>query len=151
MGEGREKGEEDEHNENGERGQRCSESRRASEGHSGVFFSLNLFIFIYWPCHVACRISVPWPKITPASPTFWKLRVFTAERSGSPQQASIFFFFLAAPFNLRNFSDLGLNPRPLQWKLGVFTAGHPGKFRTFDEHYYLWMTDRSRGNQRPKQ
>ena len=46
-GERQEKGEEDKQNERGERGQQCAQ-RPAEQGRdTRVFFSLNLFIFIY--------------------------------------------------------------------------------------------------------
>ena len=47
------------------------------------FLKLHFLIFIFWPCHVACGILVPWPGIDPGplsvrarSPNNWIARKF---------------------------------------------------------------------------
>ena len=58
---------------------------------------------------------------------------FSGECGVQQEKPSLFYFivfilfFWAALHSTRNFPDQGSNPRPLQWKHGVLTAGPPGK------------------------
>ena len=71
-----------------------------------VFLSLVLFCFVFWLCHGACGILVPWAGIRPKSlavkmwnPKHWTTRefllVFFSHLSGNfPGIGMMIFFFL---------------------------------------------------------
>ena len=81
------------------KGREASSVLRAPPSESGtlrVFFALNLFIFIYWPYHAACRILVPWPKMEPTSPAFWKLSLHCWMIRKSPASFYFYFYFFGS-------------------------------------------------------
>ena len=59
-------------------------------------------IFFLWPCHLACRILVPWPG-TELGPQKWKCQVLTNGLSGNSQKTSYLDSHLLA-LSLRSFS-----------------------------------------------
>ena len=51
---------------------------------------LFVYLFIYWPRHMACGILVSWPGIEPVPPVHWKHGVLTT----GPPGKSLFYFFI---------------------------------------------------------
>ena len=47
---------------------------------------IYLFIYLFWPHHVACMILVPQPRIRPSEIWQWKLRVLTTRPPGKSLQ-----------------------------------------------------------------
>ena len=55
-----------------------------------TFFFFAVCLFVFWPCHMACKILVPWPGIEPGpstvsvwSPIHWTTREFPAPHTSS--------------------------------------------------------------------
>ena len=63
--------------------------------------------FFFWPCHITCRILVPWPGIEP-QPQQWKLQVLTSER---PENYEVTLIYLKMDPKHKS-GDAGKSDRP---------------------------------------